>query len=105
MHQVEHYTLATVALYLSRIPKLLRWLRARKITSLGELTLQDLKAAHHHFRARHNATSAVVDILERFLRTQKTVPEGEPPALGPVLMEKGAEYSAISLSALGRGPG
>jgi len=87
MHQAQHYTLATVGLYLSRIPKLVQWLRARQITSLAQLTLQNLKTAHNHFLSCHDATSTVVCVLERFLRTKQTVPEGEPLPLGPVEKE------------------
>lgn len=87
MHEAQHYTLATIALYLSRIPSAVRWLQARQITSAGQLTLQHLQAAHGHFIARHDATSTVVGVLERFLRTRGTVPEGQPPSLSPVEQE------------------
>ena len=87
MHQAQHYTLATARIYLSRIPKIVRWLRARQITAPAQLTLQDLKAARTYFRSRHNAASAVACVWERFLRTKETVPEGEPPSLCPLEKE------------------
>ena len=87
LHEAQHYSLATVVVYLSRIPALVRWLRARRITSSSQLTLQHLQAARSHFVARHEATSAVVGVLERFLRTTGTVPEGQPPPLSPVEQE------------------
>ena len=87
MHQAQHYTLGTARIYLSRIPRIVRWLRARQITAPGQLSLQNLKAANRHFRSRHNRTSAVVCMWERFLRTKEMVPEGEPPSLGPVEKE------------------
>ena len=87
MHEAQRYSLATIVLYLSRIPSAVRWLRARKIASPSQLTLQHLQAARSHFIARHDATSSVVGVLERFLRTKGTVPEGQPPSLSPVETE------------------
>jgi site-specific recombinase XerD len=95
MHDEQHYTLGSASIYLNVVPKIVRWLRAQQIHSFLQVTLQQLKAAHCYFRPRHEATSAAVRLLERFLRTKGTVPEGEMPALSP--MEVEIEHFAVYL--------
>jgi len=94
MHEGQHYTLNSVSVYLNVIPKLVKWLRPRQVRSFDQLTLQHLKAAQCYFRPRHATTSSAVCTLERFLRVQGTVPEGEIPALAPMDVEiaKFADY-------------
>ena len=70
LHEDQNYTLHSASNYLSVVPKIVRWLRARQVRSLSQLTLQHLKAADRYFRPRHRATSCAVRVLERFLRTQ-----------------------------------
>lgn len=87
MHHEQHYTLGSASIYLNVVPKIVRWLQPQQIRLLSHLTLQHLQAAHRHFRPRHPATSGAARLLERFLRTKGTVPEGEVPALSPGEME------------------
>ena len=79
MHEDQNYTLRSASNYLSVVPTIVRWLRARQVRSLSQLTLQHLKAADRYFRPRHPATSWAVRVLERFLRSQGTVAEGPAP--------------------------
>ena len=87
MHDAQHYSLDTVSVYLNQLPRVLRWLRLRKVKSMDQLTLQHLKAAHGHFLPRHVAASGAVRVLERFLRAQGTIAEGEAPTPSPVESE------------------
>jgi len=87
MHEDQHYTLGSVSIYLNVLPKVVEWLQPRQIRSFDQLTLQHLKDAQCYFQPRHAATSAAVGILERFLRVQGIVPEGEIPALTPMDVE------------------
>ena len=87
MHEDQHYTLGTASVYLNVLPRIVRWLQPRQIQALPQLTLQDLKAAHRHFRPRHSATSGAARVLERFLRSRGAVPEGESPVRSPVEVE------------------
>lgn len=87
MHKDQHYTLNTASIYLNVMPKVVKWLQSRQIRSFDQLTLQHLKAAWCYFQSRHAATSAAVCILERFLRLQGTVPEGQIPTLAPMDVE------------------
>jgi integrase/recombinase XerD len=89
MHAEQHYTLGSASIYLSVVPKIVRWLGSRQIRFLPQLTLQHLKAAHGYFHPRHRVTSAGAHLLERFLRAKGTVPEGDMPALPPVEAEIG----------------
>ena len=96
MHEAQHYSLTTVALYLSRIPSVVRWLQTHQIFSPGQLTLLQLRAARSHFIARHDATSNVVGVLERFLSATGRVSEGQMPSLAPV--EKEVQDFSLYLS-------
>jgi integrase/recombinase XerD len=87
MHADQNYTLQSASIYLNGVPKIVRWLRARQVRSLSQLTLQHLKAAHRYFRPRHQATSGAVRTLERFLRSEGTVAEGQVPVPTPAEVE------------------
>lgn len=87
MHEDQDYTLGSASIYLNEVPKVVRWLRTRQIQGLKQLTLQHLKAAHRYFRPRRASTSGVVRLLERFLRVQGTVPEGQAPVPSAVEVE------------------
>lgn len=79
MHEVQHYSVDTVSVYLNQFPRILRWLRRRKIKSIDQLTLEHLKAAHRYFLPRHVAASGAVRVLEQFLRAKGTTAAGEAP--------------------------
>jgi integrase/recombinase XerD len=87
MHEAQHYSLTTLDVYLSRIASLARWLQAHQVFSLGQVTLQQLRTAHNHFIARHDATSNVLGVLQRFLSDTGRASEGQAPCLGPVERE------------------
>ncbi len=87
MHEDQDYALGSASIYLNEIPKVVRWLRTRQIQQLSQLTLQHLKAAHCYFRPRRASTSGAVRLLERFLRVQGTVPEGQAPVPSAVEVE------------------
>ena len=86
MHD-QNYTIGSTIVYLQALPRLVGWLRRRQITMLTQLTLQNLKAAHNHFRPHRADISGVVRTLERFLRMERTVPEGDEPTPTPVDVE------------------
>jgi site-specific recombinase XerD len=87
MHEEQHYTLDSISIHLNVVPKIVRWLRARQIHTLPQLTLQHLRVAHRYFCPRHAATSGAVRVWERFLRAQGTVREGQAPAPSPAQVE------------------
>lgn len=87
MHEDQNYALATTSNYLNAVPKVVRWLRSRQIHLLTQVTLQHLKVAQRYFRSRQALASSAVRVLERFLRAQGTLPEGETPAPSPVEAE------------------
>lgn len=87
MHEDQNYALAATSNYLNAVPKVVRWLRSRQIHLLTQVTLQHLKVAPRYFRSRQALASSAVRGLERFLRAQGTLPEGETPAPSPVEAE------------------
>jgi site-specific recombinase XerD len=86
MHD-QNYTFGSTRLYLKTLPRVVGWLRRRQITMFTQLTLQNLRAAHNYFRPRDSDISGAVRTLERFLRKERTVPEGAVPTPAPVEVE------------------
>ena len=89
LHEERGYTLATTSIYLKSMSDVVRWLHSRRIDSLTDLTLQDLKAAHCCFPGRNPAARYTARALEQFLRAEGTVSEGVMPAPSPTEHEAG----------------
>ena len=65
--------------YLKTLPKVVRWLRRHRITALDQLTQQDLKLGHDHYRPKRDDASWVFGALGRFLGECQPVPERSSP--------------------------
>jgi integrase/recombinase XerD len=83
----QGYTVGSIRNYLKALPQVVRWLRRRGVTALGQLTQQDLQIAHNYYRPRNSDVSGVIGGLCRFFRQRTTLPEGERPAPSPVEVE------------------
>ena len=90
----QGYTAGSIRFYLKVLPQVVRWLRRKKITSLAQLTHQDLQAAYRYYRPRRLDLSGTVRALGRFYLERGTIPEGERPTPSPVEieLERFAEY-------------
>lgn len=88
------YARGTIANYLKTVPKVIRWLRRHQITSLDQLTQQQLRLAHGYYRPRQQDPSWVIGALERFLSERRLVPEGDspPPSAVEVEVERFGAY-------------
>ena len=83
----QGYAIASVRNYLNALPKLVHWLQHRSVSSLAELTQQELRAARKYYRSREPNVGCAVGILSRFLAEQEVIAEGEPPQLSPTEMK------------------
>jgi integrase/recombinase XerD len=83
----QGYAIASVRNYLNALPKLVHWLQHRSVSSLAELTQQELRAAREYYRSREPNVGCAVGILSRFLGEQDIIAEGEPPQLSPTEMK------------------
>jgi integrase/recombinase XerD len=83
----QGYTAGTIGNYLKTLPKVVRWLRRHRITALDQLTQQDLKLGHDHYRPKRDDASWVFGALGRFLGECQPVPEGDLPPPRPVEVE------------------
>jgi site-specific recombinase XerD len=90
----QGYTAGSIRFYLKVLPQVVCWLRRKKITSLAQLTHQDLQAAYRYYRPRSLDLSSAVRALGRFYLERGTIPEGERPTPSPVEIEldRFAEY-------------
>ena len=80
----QGYTTGSISNYMKALPRVVRCLRRKGVTSLAQLTQQELQAVHSYYRPRNPDLSGVVRGLCRFFRERKTLPEGERPARSPV---------------------
>jgi len=83
----QSYAMGTIVHYMEMLPKVVDWLRRHRITTLTQLTQQDLQVAHEHYRPRQEGASWVIGALERFLSERHLVSRGEVPAPAPVEVE------------------
>jgi integrase/recombinase XerD len=90
----QSYTAGSIRYYLRLLPQVVRWLRRKRITSLAQLTQQDLQAARRYYRPRCSDLSGAVRALGRFYVERGTIPEGQGPTPSPVEIEldRFAEY-------------
>ena len=90
----QGYTPGSIRFYLRLLPQVVRWLRRKRITSLAQLTQQDLQAAYRYYRPRSLDLSGAVRALGRFYVERGTIPEGQGPTPSPVEIEldRFAEY-------------
>jgi len=90
----QGYTTGSIRNYMKALPRVVRCLRRKGVTSLAQLTQQELQAVHSYYRPRNPDLSGVVRGLCRFFRERKTLPEGKRRARSPVEMEldQFAEY-------------
>jgi integrase len=88
------YARGTIANYLKTVPKVIGWLRRHEITSLEQVTRQQLRLAHDYYRPKQQDPSWVFGALERFLCERCLVPEGDspPPSTVEVEVERFAAY-------------
>ena len=86
----QSYTVGTIGNYLQLLPKVVDWLRRRRIKTLAQLTHQDLQLACERYRPGQQAPSWVIGALDRFLCERHLVCEGDVPALSPVEVEVAA---------------
>jgi site-specific recombinase XerD len=83
----QGYTAGSIRNYLKVLPQVERWLRHKGISSLAQLTRQQLQAAHLYHRPRNPDLSGVARALCRFFCEAKSLPEGERPAPSPLEVE------------------
>ena len=83
----QGYAAGTIGNYLKILPLIVRWFRRQRITTLGQLTEQNLQIARDYYRPKQQDASWVVNALKRFLTEQRLVPEGEKPPPCPVEVE------------------
>ena len=90
----QGYTTGSIRNYMKALPRVVRCLRRKGVTSLAQLTQQELQAVHSYYRPRNPDLSGVVRGLCRFFRERKTLPEGKRRARSPVEVEldRFAEY-------------
>jgi integrase/recombinase XerD len=90
----QGYTPGSIRFYLRLLPQVVRWLQRRRITSLAQLTQQDLQAAYLYYRLRSLDLSSAVRALGRFYIEQGTIREGQRPTPSTVEIEldRFAEY-------------
>jgi hypothetical protein len=92
--QDQGYAAGSICNYLRVLPQVVRWLRRRRITSLGQLTQQDLQRAHRYYRPRSSDLRGAVRALGRFYLERGMIPQGQGPTPSPVEIEldRFAEY-------------
>jgi integrase/recombinase XerD len=83
----QGYTVGTIGNYLKTVPKVIGWLRRHRITTLDQVTQQQLRSAHEYYRPKQEDASWVASALERFLSERRLVPKGEAPPPCPVEVE------------------
>ena len=82
MH-AQRYTNGTICCYLQAVPKLIGWLRHRRISLLSHVTQELLQTALEQFRGHPGTTVSGVRALALFLRERQIIAEGRqvPAAL------------------------
>lgn len=83
----QRYAVGTIGNFLKGLPKVVGWLRRRRITTLVQVTERQLQVAHDHYRPKQEDASWTVGVLRRFLIDQRLVPEGDWPPPSPVEVE------------------
>lgn len=88
------YTVGTIGNYLKFLPHVVGWLRRHRITALAQLTQQQLRLAHDHYRHKREDATWVIDALERFCSERGLLPEGDsaPPCPIEVEVHRFANY-------------
>ncbi len=87
----QGYTPGSIRFYLRLLPQVVRWLRRKRITSLAQLTQQDLQAAYRYYRPRSLDLSGAVRALGRFYVERGTIPEGP----GTLTLARGDQAGSI----------
>jgi hypothetical protein len=87
------YADGTIRNFLKALPKVVHWLRRRRITQLDQLTLPDLQKAHDYYRPKQDDASWTLGALERFLQERHLVSAGTVPAPMPA-QEKVTDFKA-----------
>lgn len=83
----QGYAAGTIGNYLKTLPEIVRWFRRRRITTLEQLTLQELQVARDHYRPKQEDASWVVRALKRFMAEKRVLPEGDLPPPCPMQIE------------------
>jgi integrase/recombinase XerD len=83
----QGYTARSIRNHLKALPPVVRWLRRKGITSLLQLTRQQLQAAYRYYRPRRSGLSGAVGALGRFFAERGTLPAGQAPAPSAVEIE------------------
>jgi site-specific recombinase XerD len=74
----------TILNYLKIVPQVVGWLQRHRITTLGQLTQQDLQVARDHYHSKQDDPSWVIAALKRFVNERHLVPLGVVPEASPV---------------------
>jgi len=89
----QKYSDGTIRGFLMDLPKVVLWLRRRRITQLDQLTLPDLQKAHDHYRPKQDSASWTIRALKFFLQERHLVSAGTVPAPSPA-QEKVTDFKA-----------
>jgi integrase/recombinase XerD len=81
------YAVATIAIHVQVLTRVIQWLDRRGISSLAQLTQKDLDAVYNYYRRRNATVSWSLSTLQPFLREQELISEGESPPASPVTLE------------------
>jgi integrase/recombinase XerD len=82
------YSDASVSQYSCAIPRLLGWLRRRKIFTLKQLNLDWLQEAYHYYRPTYDYLSKSIRCLRGFFKDHKIMLEGPLPPPPPSEVER-----------------
>ena len=79
----QGYAVASIRNYVNALPELVSWLQRKGISSLAQVSREELQAACTYYRCRKSNVSGAMSILIRFFCEQGIVAEGEPPPPSP----------------------
>ena len=83
----QRYAVGTISNYVEALPPVVQRLKRRRITSLHQVTHQDLDALSDYYQLSNSKITWGLSALQRFLREGKLISEGEPPPPSRVVME------------------
>src|SRR5271165_920480 len=83
----QGYAVASIRNNVNALPELVRWLKRKGVSSLAQVSRQELQAARIYYRSRKSNVSCEGPILIRFFCEQGIVAEGEPPPASPTELE------------------
>jgi integrase/recombinase XerD len=83
----QGYAVASIRNYVNALPELVRWLQRKGVSSLAQVSREELQAACTYYRSRKSNTSCAVSILIRFFCERGIFAERETPLPSPTELQ------------------